>query len=413
MRRTNSGDHTANNEIRNMELLTDSGITKICVIGYQLSEAACNRRIKKALEAQGFRVRFAGSMGGLMHRFISYKLAERLTFSREVIRRTRFMLLSMKRMLTGGFEKGGTDTAFLLMHYGKAGDAWLHEEFQIRREEDGKQGRVFFYDALRNTVMKYDKPVLGYLEYSAAWHCNLRCKGCSHLSNLIKKPAWGDEELFRRNLLRVRELFAHVEDIRFVGGEPLLNPAIGRLVSTARSVFPGAEVVVVTNGLLIPRLQEDVFDIIRENNASVYISSYPPTLEKKEEITGILRTHGIRYGFSRPIEQFQYEVGETPGDGEENYSHCSLMHCHLLHDDGRLSVCCVPLTYHENRDKLEVQREISEDNWINITEEDDGYAILRKMHSPIPFCKYCITKKKIMFPWQGGYTRELRESEFK
>ena len=401
-----------NSDIRNLELLNGSGTKKICIIGYQLSEAVCNRRIRKALEAHGFSARFAGSMGGLMHRFVSYKMAERLTFPRKLIRQIRFALLAMKRMTEGGFPKDGTDTAYLLMHYGKAGDAWLHEEFQIQRKEDVQRGKVFFYNALSNTVMKYDKPVLGYLEYSAAWHCNLKCKGCSHLSNLVKKPAWGDEECFRRNLLRLRELFTHVEVIRFVGGEPFLNPAIGRLVSAARSIFQDAEIVVVTNGLLVPKLQGDVFDIIRNNNASVYISSYPPTMKIKEEIAGILRSHGVRYGFSRPIEQFQYEVGETPGDGEKNYAHCSLMHCHLLHDDGRLSVCCVPLTYHENKDKLEVQREISDENWINITKEKDGYAILQKMHRAIPFCRYCITKKKIMFPWQGGYTRELREKEF-
>ena len=394
----------ANSDIRDIELLSGSGFIKIRVIGYQLSESACNRRIKKTLETYGFHVRFAGSMGGLMHQFVSYKMAERLTLLRGIIRRIRFALLSMKRMLSGTFKKDETDTAFLLMHYGKAGDAWLHEEFQIRQKEACKQGRVFFYDALSNTLMKYDKPVLGYLEYNAAWHCNLRCKGCSHLSNLVKKPVWGDEEHFRRNLLRVRELFAHVEDIRFVGGEPFLNPDIGRLVLAARSVFPCAEVIVVTNGLLVPKLQEDILDTLRDNNASVYISSYPPTMKKKEEIAGILRSHGIRCRFSRPIQQFQYEVGETPEDGKENYSHCFVKQCHLLH---------VPLTYHENKDELAVQREISEDNWINIMEEDDGYAILQKMHRAIPFCRYCITKRKIMFPWQGGYTQELREKEFR
>lgn len=406
------GRHMEISGISNAELLNESGVKKICVIGYQLSETVCNRKVKKALEVRGFRVHFAGSMGGLMQRFINYKLKERLTFSRRLIRRIRFTMLATGRTLSGGFLKDEKDTAFLLMHYGKAGDAWLHEEFQIRKKEEGMQGRVFFYDALKNTIMKYDKPVLGYVEYSAAWHCNLKCKGCSHLSNLVKKPALGDGESFRRNLLRLKELFAHVETIRFVGGEPILNPDIGGLVAEARFLFPAAEIVVVTNGLLIPRLKGDVLDAIRENNATVYISAYPPTLKKKEEITGALKSHGVRYGFSRPIHQFQYEVGETPGNGKENYAHCSLMHCHLLHDDGRLCICCVPMTYHENRDKLEVQREMSEENWVDITKTEDGYEILRKMHHPIPFCKYCITKKKVMFPWEGGYTRELREKEF-
>lgn len=400
------------NKIRNVELLKATGKRDICIISYQLSETHNNRLLKKALESYGFHVRFAGNMNGLMRRFVSYKLSDRLSFRRRLVRRIRFALIGLKRALADRAKKGRAEI-FLLVHYGITGDGWLHEAAQIRLKEKGLQDSLFFYDMAGHTLMKYDKPVLGYMEYNAAWHCNLKCKGCSHLSNLVREPAWGDAECFGRNLLRVRELFAHVEDLRIVGGEPFLNPEVDRLVSTVRSVFPDAMITVVSNGLLVPRLKDDVLEAVRESGAQVYISAYPPTIKKKDEITEKLRSHGVKYKFSQPIHEFQYEVGESAGDGKDNYAHCALMHCHLLNDDGKISMCCVPTVYHKNRQWLETQREISEDNWTDLTKETDGYEVLRKMHQPIPFCRYCITRKKIMFPWQGGYTREVRESEFR
>ena len=74
-------------------------------------------------------------------------------------------------------------------------------------------------------------------------------------------------------------------------------------------------------------------------------------------------------------------------------------------------MCDPPLLYQKGREYLKVEREISEECWTDIAQVKDGYELLKKLHRQIPFCRYCLTRKKIMFPWQGGYTQELRDDE--
>lgn len=58
--------------------------------------------------------------------------------------------------------------------------------------------------------------------------CNLKCRGCDNFSCLVKENNFYDINVFRKDLLRLKELFEnHVERITLLGGEPLLNPELG------------------------------------------------------------------------------------------------------------------------------------------------------------------------------------------
>ena len=211
--------------------------------------------------------------------------------------------------------------------------------------------------------------------------------------------------------MRLREIFDHIEVFRLVGGEPCLNPDIGQFVAAVREAFPDVTLYVVSNGLLIPHIKEEILDTLRENNAVVNISYYPPTVKMTEKIKEKLDDYKVPYTFSNPIRYFQYEVGETPGNGTSNYRHCPFIYCHILSDDGRLCLCDPPMVYQKNMTHLHVQREVGEECWTDLYNVKDGYELLRRLHREIPFCKYCLTRKKIMFPWQGNYTRELTDEE--
>ena len=397
--------------MKNIELLQATGIKNICIVSYQLDEDERVQEMKAVLGKNGFRVRMAGNMGGLMHRFIRYKLSERITKSQKIKRWIKFLLLSMERKMQGGKKADGRNSLYLLIDQPKNGEGWVHEEAQILLEERHLSDHIFFYDKKSDRIMRFEKPVLGYLEFDVARHCNLKCKGCSHYSNLVKEPIWGDLGRFREHLARLRELFDHIEVFRLVGGEPFLNQNVGQFTAAVREFFPDAALTVVTNGLLIPHINGDILDAVRESKAAVQISNYPPTVKIAGKIKERLDQSKIRYYFSKPIQYFQYEVGETPGNGTRNHRHCPFIHCHILNDDGKLCLCDPPLLYQKSREYLKVEREISEECWTDIAQVKDGYELLKKLHRQIPFCRYCLTRKKIMFPWQGGYTQELRDDE--
>ena len=393
--------------IRNIGLLEETGKKDVCVVTWQLNEEKRNAELRRALEEHGFRVRFAGGMHGLMRRFVRLKLSARLTKRQYCTQLLKYLLLAAERTLQPGRPGREPETLYLLVNHLRTGDSWLHEEIQIRFRERGAEGRLFFYDAEAGGILKPDRPVLGYLEYSVNNHCNLRCKGCSHYSNLIREPEFADISRFREDLGRLRELFGQVEVIRLLGGEPFLNPDLGAFVSAAREAFPYAALSVVSNGLLIPKAKEEVLEVLRRNNAAVQVSNYPPTVRMEDAIRRKLEECGVRYSISRPVLEFQYEVGGKAGDARKNYLHCPMIQDHLLSGDGRLCVCGNPVLYEENRDRLRVKREVSGQDAISLRGVEDGYEVLRRLHEPAPFCRYCLNRRKIMFPWKGNYLKEL------
>ncbi|MBP5606999.1 MAG: radical SAM protein [Lachnospiraceae bacterium] len=312
------------------------------------------------------------------------------------------------------FQNLGKDpgrSLFCLTSGGNGGDEWLHEVAQLKLHDLGLQDRIIFYDHYKGSLQKYEKPVLGYVEYHVSWHCNLNCKGCAHYCNLNRMPRFGDIKSFRANLLRLKLLFDHVETFTLMGGEPFLNPELGMFALAVRETFPATSLQIITNGLLILKAEEQLLDMLAECDALVMISNYPPTAKILEDVEARLKMHGVRFEVSPPITEFRFEVGAETGDGLFNYSHCCMKKCHFLEDDGCIGGCGAPIFYKENQEYLETKREVSLEDWINIQTQNDGWQLLYKLNKPMPFCRYCITGKRIMFPWQGQYTRELKEEE--
>ena len=254
-------------------------------------------------------------------------------------------------------------------------------------------------------------PVLSRVEFDVARHCNLRCKGCTHYSNLIDEPIFGDINAFSQNLARLGELFDDVLLINLLGGEPLLNKNIADFVRESRSRFPNASVQVFTNGLLIPTLDEQTLAVFRRYEVVVNVTNYPPTDKIKDRIEQILSGHGIAYTFNRTVNSFLYIAGETERDAELNFRSCTQRVCNHILNDGRFSACGQPLYYDELKHKLEAKREVSDKDWIDIRKERDGYEILKKLHSPTPYCRYCNNAGKVYYEWEAPYKKELREDD--
>ena len=81
------------------------------------------------------------------------------------------------------------------------------------------------------------KPYLDYFEYHISDHCNLKCRGCGHYSN-IAIPRFGDLEKYIKDLERLKELFWGIKTIRLMGGEPLLNNKLSDFMFYTRDFFP-------------------------------------------------------------------------------------------------------------------------------------------------------------------------------
>ena len=82
---------------------------------------------------------------------------------------------------------------------------------------------------------------LEYLEVHAAHHCNLNCKGCGHYSNIIA-PELPSLSEFERDTFRLSKRINHIQKIRLLGGEPLLNPELPQMVQIMNDAFPNSDI---------------------------------------------------------------------------------------------------------------------------------------------------------------------------
>ena len=80
-----------------------------------------------------------------------------------------------------------------------------------------------------------------------------------------------------------------------MGGEPLLNKDIGEIIIRIRELLPLSNIIIVTNGLLLPKLDVNILKTIKENDVSFDVSEYKPTKKIVPKIISLLNEWDIRY----------------------------------------------------------------------------------------------------------------------
>lgn len=154
----------------------------------------------------------------------------------------------------------------------------------------------------------YDDTLMGQLEDMSTWGgavlpqaemhlsdaCNLNCRGCTHFSPLFHSI---DADFASRvgDVRKLASKFTHIVEFFLLGGEPFLNPEIAAYVEEIHNILPRTKLSIVTNGLLMPRLPQDVLDCIRQTRTFISISEYAPTHEIIDEITARLEKAGVKY----------------------------------------------------------------------------------------------------------------------
>lgn len=249
-------------------------------------------------------------------------------------------------------------------------------------------------------------PFLNYLEMNVVDQCNLNCKGCAHFSN-ISDNNFVELEQYKNDLLKISQKF-NLYNFRILGGEPLLHPQFADLIEYARIIFPKCTIVVVTNGLLIPKLCADILNKLAKNKIIISISLYEPTSLILDEILGVLKMYNINYFlnddyFKEPevIKKFQTRLGELKNkdNGDIAWKSCTGQYCHFLRN-GKISKCYYPLLIEKLNEKYNTNFNVSIDDYIEIDKIIDGWDTIEKLNKKIPFCDYC-QQEDYEFDWEG------------
>jgi len=260
------------------------------------------------------------------------------------------------------------------------------------------------------------KPILNYLETNITDHCNLNCKGCSHFSNICKSSFINVIDL-EKDLDKINKHFTLL-CFRLLGGEPLIHPDIVNIFNKTRASLPDTELIIVTNGILIPQISQKVMDAIRENNIIVSISLYEPMMERLSLIINRLEENHIKYFinddyFKEPTIIHQFHTALSTLKNEEGYEankKCGGRFCRFLRN-GKISKCYYPLLIEILNDEYGTKFEITDDDYIELNEIIDGWIAIDAMNGDIPFCEYCRVNYQ-EFEWSTASKKVARLNDY-
>lgn len=250
------------------------------------------------------------------------------------------------------------------------------------------------------------RPSLRYIEYHITDYCNLKCKGCGHRSNLVKDMKFADIDEFQFALEKLAEKFYNIEQFRLMGGEPLLCSSLHEYIDSVHAVFPYSDIKIVSNGILYKRINERIAASMRNANAQLQISQYPPTGKLLDEIIFFCEEKNIQLQISEPVtEFFDMEDSGLNRGFQEKWNICGSKNCHFLNGT-RLYPCIGMWVRHR------FEKEFPEGRGVNDYENDafsfdlkspvslDGWDMIKKMENPFQICEKC-GDKIVWFQWES------------
>lgn len=242
---------------------------------------------------------------------------------------------------------------------------------------------------------------LEYLELHIMNSCNLKCRGCSHFSNIASDDDVEKPESFEKNINRLAFILPVIYKIRLLGGEPLLNKELIKYCRIVRKAYPYTDIRIVTNGLLLDTISETILTEIAALKIGIDISIYPPTLKILPLIQKRLERCGISIELTPLITEFRKRMNlNEDADSIAAYSKCGSRHCHF-YNNGYLSACPAPYVIKHYCSYFNLEIDILESDRLSIWKEDlTSNEIVSFLHTPMHICKLCDSIET--FPWQAG-----------
>lgn len=232
------------------------------------------------------------------------------------------------------------------------------------------------------------------VEYNLTEHCNLRCRGCGHASPLLPEKFASLAE-FRTDLEALAEVF-HSEELRIVGGEPLLHPQLLDFLREARRIGVADRIVLYTNGVLLHQGPVELWRSIDE----LYLSIYPGVRRRldESECARLCRENGVKLTIYKPADFEQMTVNNRIEDGRlvqaifDNCKQRAETSCHTVYD-GRFYKCPVAAFTQARLARSGIEFEEQASDWVDVHDAaglEGRLATYLTSTDPLTACSYCL-----------------------
>lgn len=252
---------------------------------------------------------------------------------------------------------------------------------------------------------------LGGFGIAVSSHCNLNCKGCDVYSPLAKEE-FVTYEQFTSDMNKLKELAPDREfSTVFIGGEPLLNPDLVKMIDKARELFPNAERSILTNGILLDKMGDDFWTAIKKANVNFGITKYPinidrTAVEEKAKKYGIdfhydvvksdkiydINTRQIFEENPNKDEGFEWSKNILDLSGSQDWVTKRFTCPHrgiITYARGNIYYCYVHAYINAFANYFNVKIPITKDDYIKVADVKDIVEIDEFLGKPKPLCRFC------------------------
>lgn len=255
---------------------------------------------------------------------------------------------------------------------------------------------------------------LSQVEFHLVDHCNLNCAYCDHFTPLAPKHFVNIDEIIN-DFKKLKKIFSHIGKIFILGGEPLLHPNLLEIFEPLKNIYPKSEIVIVTNGVLLNKMNENFWSALKSNQISLSMTKYPIKVDYEGYIEKCKELGIKSYLFS--AERFSMQKMNLNIKGKSNktkaFNRCWRKNCHFLRNS-KLYVCPLVSNIKYLNDYFNLNFQIENKDYIDINKIKSPSKIKKLFTQPIPFCKYCSDKetpfanynisKKEISEWIANFT---------
>ena len=251
-----------------------------------------------------------------------------------------------------------------------------------------------------------DKVIIHHLESNLADGCNLNCKGCLHFSNLYKRDDFPDENVILEGVKSIAKQ-CEIFQFRILGGEPLLNKNLPDFIMKLRAILPTSDIAIISNGILIPKTEDALFEVMKKCNIGFILTLYQPTLKMKDMIYNRLIESRVPYGsHEAKTDLFEKFLMLEPGDVDKHpYETCEPRGILVLKEQ-LLYRCPVEAYIGKYCETYGVHMDIPDG--IDVFDKNIKWdSLIEKLYTkPRSLCKYC-SNKSDFYEWGNSKAEKM------